>query len=57
MLQAMTVPAVHLFKRYLKAKVRPVKFDCLVSDVCCLVCDQNFDFSAWINDWLLILRR
>ena len=57
MLRAMTELAVHLFKRYLKAKVRPVKFDCLVSDVCCLVCDQNFDFSAWVNDRLLKLRR
>ena len=55
----MTVPAVHLSKskRYLMAKVRPVKLDCLVKDVCCRVCDQNFDFSAWINDRLLKLRR
>ena len=53
----MTVPAVLLSKRYLNAKVRLVKFDCLVKDVCCLVCDQDFDFSAWINYRLLKLRK
>ena len=40
------MPAVLLFKRYLNAKVRLVKADCLAKDVCCLVCDQDFDFSA-----------